>query len=134
MSAIYCLTIKSGWYFSVVAPFFAPPSNSLLLIVLCLIYEKHFNKKHSGCIVEVLFKYKSGYSVSYKARVLLSLMAIFIQFFQQPDEAQQIVHTVLYSTITPHNSTVQQSFQFTILSTSIFQFSPFSSSCHSTKC
>lgn len=33
----------------------------------------------------------------------------FIQFFQQPDEAQQISHTVLHSTISPHNATLPHS-------------------------
>lgn len=28
----------------------------------------------------------------------------FIHFFQQPDEAQQILHSLLYSTITPHTA------------------------------
>lgn len=108
---------------------------SLLLIICVWSSENDFNKKDSECVFVYLFKYMTGYCVSYKAHVLSSLIAVssnfssnqmrlnksYILFYIPP------LHRILYfttifadsnPTLIPYDS----------------QIFPVSSSCHSTKC
>ena len=81
-------------------------------------------------MIVYLFKYMTGYCLSYKACVIITDIS-FIQLFQQPDKDQQFPHTVLYFTTTPtalpyHNIPDNNP----TLIPSYSKIFPVSSSCH----